>query len=52
LAWVLSAPGVTAPLVAPRKVEQFADVQQALEIELNEDERAELAALFPVARGT
>jgi aryl-alcohol dehydrogenase-like predicted oxidoreductase len=46
LAWVLTAPDVTAPLVAPRRPEQFADVQQALEIELDEDERAELAALF------
>ena len=46
LAWVLTAPEVTAPLVAPRKPEQFTDVQQALEIELDEDERAELAALF------
>lgn len=46
LAWVLAAPDVTAPLVAPRRPEQFADVQQALEIELDEDERAELAALF------
>lgn len=46
LAWVLTAPDVTAPLVAPRRPEQFADVQQALEIELDEDDRAELAALF------
>jgi aryl-alcohol dehydrogenase-like predicted oxidoreductase len=46
LAWVLTAPDVTAPLVAPRRPEQFADVQQALDIELDEDERAELAALF------
>ena len=46
LAWVLTAPDVTAPLVAPRRPEQFAAVQQALEIELDEDERAELAALF------
>lgn len=46
LAWVLTAPDVTASLVAPRRPEQFADVQQALEIELDEDERAKLAALF------
>jgi aryl-alcohol dehydrogenase-like predicted oxidoreductase len=46
LAWVLSAPDVTAPLVAPRRPEQFADVQQALEIKLDEDDRAQLAALF------
>jgi aryl-alcohol dehydrogenase-like predicted oxidoreductase len=46
LAWVLTAPDVTAPLAAPHRPEQFADVQQALEIEMDEDERAELAALF------
>jgi aryl-alcohol dehydrogenase-like predicted oxidoreductase len=46
LAWVLTAPDVTAPLVAPRRPEQFADVQQALEIKLDEDDRAQLAALF------
>jgi aryl-alcohol dehydrogenase-like predicted oxidoreductase len=46
LAWVLTAPGVTATLVAPRRPEQFTDVQQALEIALDEDERNELAALF------
>jgi 1-deoxyxylulose-5-phosphate synthase len=46
LAWVLTAPDVTAPLIAPRRPGQFADVQQALEIKLDEDDRAELAALF------
>jgi aryl-alcohol dehydrogenase-like predicted oxidoreductase len=46
LAWVLNAPDVTAPLVAPRRAEQFADIEQALQIELDEDERAELVALF------
>jgi aryl-alcohol dehydrogenase-like predicted oxidoreductase len=46
LAWVLNAPDVTAPLVAPRQPEQFIDVQHALEIKLDEGERAELAALF------
>jgi aryl-alcohol dehydrogenase-like predicted oxidoreductase len=46
LAWVLTAPGVTATLVAPRRPEQFTDVQQALEIALDQDERSELAALF------
>ena len=46
LAWVLTAPEVTASLVAPRRPEQFTDVQQALEIELDQDERAQLSALF------
>lgn len=46
LAWVLSVPEVTAPLVAPRSPDQFADVEEALRIDLSADERAELTALF------
>lgn len=46
LAWVLTASDVTAPLVAPRRPEQFADIQQALEIKFDDDDRAQLAALF------
>jgi aryl-alcohol dehydrogenase-like predicted oxidoreductase len=46
LAWVLTSPDVTAPLVAPRRPEQFADVEAALTIELDEPEREALASLF------
>jgi aryl-alcohol dehydrogenase-like predicted oxidoreductase len=46
LSWVLNAPDVTATLVAPRQPKQFTDVQDALDIELDEDDRAKLAALF------
>jgi aryl-alcohol dehydrogenase-like predicted oxidoreductase len=46
LAWVLNAPDVTAPLIAPRRPEQFKDVEHALEIGLDDDDRAELARLF------
>jgi aryl-alcohol dehydrogenase-like predicted oxidoreductase len=47
LAWVLNSPDVTAPLIAPRNLAQFADVATALELHLDPDERAELAELFP-----
>ncbi|MCW2528456.1 MAG: aldo/keto reductase [Pseudonocardiales bacterium] len=46
LAWVLSSPDVTAPLVAPRRPEQFDDVATALNCHLDPDERTELATLF------
>jgi 1-deoxyxylulose-5-phosphate synthase len=46
LAWVLSHPDITAPLVAPKDAGQFDDVATALELRLAPDERAELAALF------
>lgn len=47
LAWVLSHPQVTAPLVAPRRVDQFDAVQEALALTLDPDERDQLASLFP-----
>lgn len=47
LAWVLSSPDVTAPLVAPKRPDQFDDVSAALNCRLDPDERTELAELFP-----
>lgn len=49
LAWVLSHPLVTAPLVAPRRVDQFDAVEEALAMTLDPDERDRLAALFPAS---
>ena len=46
LAWVLAAPDVTAPLVAPRRPNQFADVEQALGLRLDPEERERLGSLF------
>jgi len=46
LAWVLSRAEVTAALVAPRTTEQLHELEAALTISLDEDERAELAAAF------
>lgn len=47
LAWVLCHPQVTAPLVAPRRPDQFDAVQEALSLSLDSDERDRLSALFP-----
>jgi aryl-alcohol dehydrogenase-like predicted oxidoreductase len=46
LAWVLSAPGVTAPIVAPRGPEQWIAVSEALGLRLEPAEREYLAGFF------
>jgi aryl-alcohol dehydrogenase-like predicted oxidoreductase len=46
LAWVMSHPVVTAPLVGPRRVEQLDLVEPALETSLDAEERAMLAGFF------
>ena len=45
-AWLLSNPDVTAVVVGPRRPEHLRPALDALEIELAEDDRAALAALF------
>jgi len=42
LAWVLSKPGITAPIIGATKMPQLEDAVAALEIKLSEDEIAEL----------
>jgi aryl-alcohol dehydrogenase-like predicted oxidoreductase len=51
LAWVLSAPDVTAPLVAPRGPEQWIAVSEALELSLEPGERDYLAGFFQELAG-
>jgi aryl-alcohol dehydrogenase-like predicted oxidoreductase len=46
LAWVMSHPVVTAPIVGPRSPEQLDPARRALAISLGEDERRTLAQLF------
>jgi len=50
LAWVLRSPDVSAALVAPRHPDQFDDVAAALELQLDDEDREELAALFAEGR--
>ncbi|NIM04246.1 MAG: aldo/keto reductase, partial [Armatimonadetes bacterium] len=45
LAWVISHPLVTAPVVGPRKVNHFQAVREALELKLNPVERKEITAI-------
>jgi len=46
LAWVMSHPLVTAPIVGPRKPEQLEPARRAMGIKLTAEERDKLAALF------
>ena len=46
LAWLLSVPGVVAPIVGPSKVAHIKDAVAALEIDLTEDEIKELEAPY------
>lgn len=49
LAWVMSHPAVTAPIIGPRRPEHFEPVREALDIDLSEQERKALADLFAPA---
>ena len=46
LAWLRGDPLVTAPIVSPSKAAQWHAVREALAVDLTEDERAEISALF------
>jgi aryl-alcohol dehydrogenase-like predicted oxidoreductase len=47
LAWCMSRPGITSPIIGPRTVEQLADSLTALEIKLDEAEHARLDVVAP-----
>ena len=47
LAWLLSNPVVTSPIIGPRTVEQLDDAVEALEILLSVETLAELDEIFP-----
>ncbi|MFE6269074.1 aldo/keto reductase [Streptomyces goshikiensis] len=47
LAWLLTRPGVTGPIVGPRTPEQLASALRAVELELSEDVLAGLDEIFP-----
>ncbi|HET6795019.1 MAG TPA: aldo/keto reductase [Acidimicrobiales bacterium] len=47
LAWLLAQPAVTAPIIGPRTVEQFAGSLRAPEIRLDTDVLARLDRIFP-----
>ena len=47
LAWLLSNPVVTAPIIGPRSIEQLKGSLRPLEIEMTEDLRNQLDKIFP-----
>jgi aryl-alcohol dehydrogenase-like predicted oxidoreductase len=47
LAWLLHQPGVTAPIIGPRTMEQFTGNLHSLEIKLGADSLAALDKIFP-----
>jgi aryl-alcohol dehydrogenase-like predicted oxidoreductase len=47
LAWVLSRPGLTGPIIGPRTTEQLDGALRALDVTLDESARAELDQIFP-----
>ncbi|MGN6332748.1 MAG: aldo/keto reductase [Motilibacteraceae bacterium] len=47
LAWLLSRPGVTGPIIGPRTIEQLDGSLRALELELSDEVLEELDTLFP-----
>lgn len=47
VAWALSHPRVTAGLIGPRRPDQLRSLLPAVDLQLDESERAELAELFP-----
>jgi aryl-alcohol dehydrogenase-like predicted oxidoreductase len=49
LAWVLTDPGVTAVLVGPRRPEQLAPAIEAVDVDLDEAERAALTGIAVAA---
>lgn len=46
LAWVMSNPLVTAPIVGPRKPEHLKPVEEALNVKLSEAERENIGMIF------
>ena len=47
LAWVLAQPGVTAPIIGPRTLDQFQQSLRAVEMTLDDATLARLDAIFP-----
>ena len=47
LAWLLSNPVVTSPIIGPRTTEQLDDAVAALDVTLSDETLAELDRLFP-----
>jgi aryl-alcohol dehydrogenase-like predicted oxidoreductase len=47
LAWLLKQPGVTAPIIGPRTIDQLTENLHAVELKLTDEELAQLNDIFP-----
>jgi aryl-alcohol dehydrogenase-like predicted oxidoreductase len=47
LAWLLTRPGLTAPVTGPRNAEEVDSAAYAVEIQLSEDVLTQLDEIFP-----
>ena len=47
LAWLLSRPAVTAPIIGPRTLEQFENTLKVVNMELSQEVLAKLDEIFP-----
>jgi aryl-alcohol dehydrogenase-like predicted oxidoreductase len=47
LSWCVGQPGVTSPIIGPRTIEQLEDNLAALDVAIDEDERARIDELVP-----
>jgi aryl-alcohol dehydrogenase-like predicted oxidoreductase len=52
LAWCLSQPGITSPIIGPRSIEQLNDNLGALGITINDEDRARIDSVAPPGRMT
>ncbi|HSS56454.1 MAG TPA: aldo/keto reductase, partial [Solirubrobacteraceae bacterium] len=51
LAWLLAQPGITAPIIGPRTLEQLEDLLPAAELTLDDDQLTRLGRWTAPARG-
>jgi len=49
LAWLLSQPGITSPIIGPRTLQQLETSLRAFDINFNEESLSKLDAIFPPA---
>ncbi|MFN4294802.1 MAG: aldo/keto reductase [Thermoflexales bacterium] len=47
LAWCMSQPGITAPIIGPRTMEQLEDNLKALDVTITDEDRARVDAIVP-----
>jgi aryl-alcohol dehydrogenase-like predicted oxidoreductase len=52
LAWCMSKPGITSPIIGPRTIDQIEDNLKALDVTLSEEDHARIDDMIPPGRAT